>query len=289
MKILTLLLTGLFLASNAAANSKIYTTHLIKRNYEDYMEMLDGRDPLSIKDIASVAASRMTIEPLILQIAPVLGGCDCTISYLPYEEHTPHARTIEQVRNGFDITHGIAGFTDDSRYTEGIMMSEPILAPEEFYVGFYTHDQREEILGITDVEAIRKLRFAVGRSWEIDNKVLSENALRVVGADSWDNLIFMIVNNRADVVLQPFIAGNDLAFYDIYSDSTFVPIPNFRMLFGQGRHYIVSKRHPDGEEFMAALNRGLKILREDGTLRRAMIYAGVINEQTESFKEVTFD
>lgn len=280
-----LALLALGVSSGSAAEPKIYETYLPTEIYDSHIKMLDGRDPLEIDDIGSVATWRMVAETLILQVAPVLGGCDCRVAYAPYEvANTPHARSIEQVRRGMEISHGIAGFTDDSRFTDDIALSKPILKGEDFYVGFYTHEGRDEILSLSTDEQISQLRLGVGLHWEIDNLVLARNKLQAVTTDTWNSLVQLLENGRADAVLQPFISGDDLAFVDGVTKLRLIPIPGVKLRFGQGRHYFVSMRHPDGPEFLAALNKGLDMLEDNGTLQRAMEFAGVINTSTTDYR-----
>ncbi|TRD16672.1 amino acid ABC transporter substrate-binding protein [Palleronia caenipelagi] len=272
-------------AQTAAQQETTYVTRLLREDLANYLDMLDGRDPLEIEDLGATASTRMTFEPLVMQVAPVLGGCNCRVVYEPYDVHTPHARTIEQVRAGRELTHGVAGFSDDSRYAEGIWLSEPILDRQDFYVGFYTLEERTDVLAVTDFAEIRNLRFGVTRTWELDRDVIAQYGFREQTADSWPTILRMIAAGRADVVLQPFAASSDdLSFEDVANGARLKPIPGMRLLFGQGRHFIVSQNHPDGAEFLKALNRGIGILRDQGVLRRGMAHAGVIAPQTESFE-----
>jgi len=286
LSVLVVLVPGV----TSAEEPKVYNTFLIEQHFRDFQEMLDSRNPLEIEDIAALPLNRMLAEALVMQIAPVLGGCECRIEYSPYEVDTVHARSIEQVKGGQQLTHGVAGFQYDSRMNDpDIMLSDPILSADEFYVGLYTYEGRDEILSLDDPDSIAKLRFGVGRNWEIDRKILSQKGLTEVPADTWNNLIRMISIGRADVILQPFTSEPDFAFVDTVSGYRFVPIPGYKLLFGDGRYYMVSRRHPDGEAFLQSLNRGLAMLRDQGVLKQVMISAGVVNPRVDDFEELLFE
>ncbi|TRD22766.1 ABC transporter substrate-binding protein [Palleronia caenipelagi] len=274
--------------SATADELKIIRSQLNRGNLLDYERLLNGRDPLEVEDFGAFADNRMVAEHFILQIAPVLGGCDCRVVYEPYDVETPHARTIQQIREGATLTHGVAGFSDDSRYRDDVWLSDPILSADDFYVGLYTHDARAEVLATEDDEDLKNLRYAVGRHWEIDNLVLERNGLTAIPADNWESLVQMIIRGRADVVMQPFQTGPGMSFEEIAIGETFLPIPGVKMKFGQGRHFVVSKTHPDGEAFLAALNQGIKILQQDGLLNEIMTNAGVVNPNAEDLRVISF-
>lgn len=274
------------LAISAQAETKIYNVSMIEANYNDYMELLDGRDPMEIEDRGAFAPTRMTLEPFIFQIAPILGGCDCKIEVHPYTVDTPHARTLEQIRRGVEISHPIAGFESDPRYDENIILSEPILTSEEFFVGLYVHEDRKDLLALTNPDDIHALRYVVSEHWEVDKSVINHYGFNMVTGQSWNEIIQFLVAERGDVILQPFTAEADMSFTDTVIDAKFVPIPNVKLAFPFGRYYTVSRKFEGSEDFVEALNKGIKMLRDDGTLYRANIHAGITNPKIEDFTEL---
>ncbi|MGH1576480.1 hypothetical protein [Planktotalea sp.] len=278
----------------SAGDSKfrVYELFLNLPIYEDYKRSLAGKDiaDIDIADLPKIARTRHIAEILIHQIAPVLGGCNCRIMYSPYASDTSHARSLEQIRLSQQVSHGVASFLTDSRANaDGILLSEPILAADEFFVGLYTHEARSDILELDDPDELKQLRFGVSRNWEIDRKVLADRNLIEVTADGWNNLMVMVANKRADVIMQPFTAEEDFSFTDSGQGLKLLPIPNYKMLFGDGRSYTISSTHPNGEEFLTALNKGIRLLRENGTIHEFMVNSGVINERVEDFVELKFD
>lgn len=257
-------------------------THLINA-FENLSEGVDIYDPENWQELE---LDRHQLEMLIFQVAPILGGCECKIVLNSYEVDTPHARSIEQVISGEELSHPIAVFGGDSRVQSDLYLSDPVLAAEDFFVGLYTHEDRQEVLSITDEDQVRDLRFVAGQDWEIDNKIIDDYGLPHILADNWKSVTYMLRDGRADVLMQPFFPTSDLSFMD--DDMKFIPIPNMRMRFPQSRVYFVSKVHPDGREFSEYLNKGIRILSEGDFLKRAHEWAGVINPATEEF-EIIFE
>lgn len=267
----------------------VYEVGLIPNMKDQYEEMVEGFDIFDVEGWKDMELDRNTLEILIFNVAPILGGCNCEIVMNPYTVDTPHARSIEQVKSGKEISHPITVFSGDSRVEDGVYLSESILDPKDFFVGLYTHEDRKEILSLTDLETIKKLNFSVGQDWEIDNKVLDHYGLKKTQADHWGSVIFMLKSSRADVIMQPFFSTPDLSFSEVIvegqPDEKFLPIPNVKMAFPQGRVYFVSENHPQGAIFLEALNRGITELKSrDNLLRRAHEWAGVINPATADFR-----
>lgn len=270
--------------ANADAAKKTYIFHLIDQNYDDFQTMIAGNDPFDFDNWHKLDLDRQKLEALIFMVAPVLGGCECEITYEPYLEETPHARSIELVRTGLELSHPISVFSDDSRVQDGVYLSETILDPDKFFVGLYTHSDRAEVLGAKSAKEIAEMRFVAGHDWEIDNKIIDNMGVPHLYADTWNNLLSMLEIGRADVVMQPFQATDDLGFVDSESGEKFMPIPDVKMPFNQGRRYFVSKVHPDGEMFLESLNQGIALLEQkDNILYRAHEWAGVINPETEDY------
>ncbi len=280
-----------FLASPIWANEtntedgpKIIETYIADFDLEMYEATVAGHDIFDLNSWENMDLIRHSLEMLVFNVAPILGGCDCEIVMKPYTVATPHVRSIEEVRSGLVVSHPVASFTDDSRVQDGVYLSQSILNPEDFYVGLYTSKNRDDLLTTTKFEDLSNLRFIAARSWEIDNLLLEVNDLKPILGDTWENMLAMIDASRADVIMQPFTSAADLGFNDPSNETRFVPIPDVKMAFPQGRNYIVSNSHPDGVEFLEALNRGIAMLHEDDFLRRAHEWAGVINPVTEEYE-----
>jgi len=49
------------------------------------------------------------------------------------------------------------------------------------------------------------------------------------------------------------------------------------------RHFVVSKKHPKGKETFIALQKGLTILRQRGTITKAFQDSGFFNQQVKNW------
>ncbi|WP_150525094.1 hypothetical protein [Roseibium sediminis] len=281
-----ILCVGALCETPAQALDKSYVFPVNEGNLVHYQRFLDGRDPLKINDFSGPNLNRHVFEFITFQRALHDGGCDCKVEYVPFTADTSHARAIAEVKAGREISHPVAGFDSDPRYAEGIYLSVPILNADEFYVGLYTHSERQDILSLRDKEAIHNLRYTASESWVVDMQVLRSYRFHVVPAFSWQSAIDMIRFERADIILQPVSPEPDFHFTIDDEGNRFLPIPGVKLNFPAGRRYFVSRNHPDGAEFLEVLNRGLQKLESSGYLRKGQIAAGVIDPRIKDWEVV---
>lgn len=280
---------GLCVAASAVwaqSEERVLTFRVPSHDLARYQNYLQARDPLDVSNIFRLGLTRHTAEMWLFQIAPVLGGCRCTVRYQAYQTDTTHARAIAEVVAGRALADPVAGFKEDSRYGDQVWFSDPILGGDDFLVGIYTHHSRTDVLGLKEVDRLRELIYVVGRGWEVDRKVLNAKGLRFVEADNWSSALRLIEARRADAMLQPFSAQPRGALSAAGYEAQFVPVPGFMLRFGYGRHFTVSKKHPDGEAFVRHLNAGLQRLRDSGFLQRLWQDAGVLRSEARSMQEV---
>lgn len=273
-------------AAWAQADDRVLTFRVQPHDLARYQNYMQGRDPLDIGEIFRVGLTRHTAEMWLFQVASVLGGCRCNIRYQAYQTDTTHSRAVAELVAGRTVSDPVAGFKEDSRYADQVWFSDPILSGDDFLVGIYTHQSRADVLALQDAERLRELIYVVGRGWEMDRKVLSSKGLRFVDADNWSSALRLIEARRADAILQPFSSQPRRALAADGYEANFVPVPGFMVRFGYGRHFTVSKKHPEGEAFLRHLNAGLRMLRDSGFVQRLWLEAGVVHADARQFREV---
>jgi len=60
-----------------------------------------------------------------------------------------------------------------------------------------------------------------------------------------------------------------------------VPVKNVAIILKDSRHFVISKLHPKGEDAYIAMNKGLKILREQGAITKAYKEAGFFVDRSK--------
>lgn len=270
-----------------AAAETIYKVPTHGNNYSEYAAITENFDPNGTDPIPGEGLWRHLMEHLVFVRAARLGGCDCRVEIVGTESDLTYARAVEEVAAGRAMSFPAATFNSPQlEQRESILLSDPLVDESEFFVGLYTHESRTDVLELTDIDDIRALRFVVGASWATDVQVLEDRGFQIVKGVEWTSMLKMLEAGRADVIMQPFASNADMSFTDVNVEGRFLPVPNVKLSFPFSRHYIVSAEHPDGPDFLKALNNGLAILRDNGELRRLLIAAGVINPRTEAFEQL---
>jgi len=98
---------------------------------------------------------------------------------------------------------------------------------------------------------------------------------------SLESIYKMIGAERADFTLWSF---NSQPGFEITVESvTLAPLPGIKVTMHGDRRFAVSKAYPDAQAILNALNKGLEILRSNGTIARAWRESAYINKRTESW------
>lgn len=288
-KVVCILIFLIFVDKSIAMDEEYFFTihaHNLTQ-YNDYIS-LSGINETNFAStdtrLSRQGLNRQVLELLLFKKAMLLGGCGCVIEYHAADVSTSHARKIIQVKESKAIAHPIAGFNNDPRLQDKVLLSEPILDEKDFFVGFYTHSDRADVLSLRDPLAITQLRFVAATNWDVDIDVLKKHGFKTVLADSWSSAISMIRLSRADVILQPISTKDDFSFTDGDTNEVYVPIPGIKLKFGTSRRYFVSEGHPDGIDFLNVLNKGITRLRDTGFLDHANRAAGLIDDRVANWQ-----
>lgn len=97
-------------------------------------------------------------------------------------------------------------------------------------------------------------------------------------------MVDMVGRHRVDFLLAPFQVSDDLSFTT--RGFQFYPIPKVKIGLTGSRHFILSRQFPESEKLAQALNQGIAILRQKGTIERALIECGFINTKVSSWSKI---
>ena len=91
----------------------------------------------------------------------------------------------------------------------------------------------------------------------------------------------MIEGGRADFTLQDFSALDDLSIEE--GGVRLYPISHVKIALEETRHFFINRNQPDSRSVFAAMQRGLRLMHEQGEIKRALMEAGVINSRVRSW------
>lgn len=275
---LTFLLLG---SSYAAANSPVivYSNSGVMEIYDDF---IGDRDKATIDDytLDSLHSSRSVTETLLLEQALIHGGFDQKVKLI--SERIDYDNKLFLLLSGKALIYAEAFLLDDFLpHQENLYITEPLIRRGEYFVGFYTSPENKKALAATP-ETLSQLTATSNNTWVQDWRALNSIGLKkVFHVASWIYMIKMVKNQQADIILSHFQPDERMRL--MWEGHNLIPIPNMKLSLPGSRHFIVSKKHPQGEKLYIALNKGIKVLRNQGKIQKAYMQAGIFNQKVENW------
>ena len=122
-------------------------------------------------------------------------------------------------------------------------------------------------------------------SWALDAKTIEAMKLKgVEKAAKIENVFLMIDKQRADFTLGEFSANADLSVES--NGVKLVPVPNCKVAIAGSRSWVVSKKSPNADALLAALQKGVKALRAESRIERALKESGFLNPKVVAWKRL---
>lgn len=237
----------------------------------DYQLFVGDRDPININYFGGPGARRDVVEIVLLQQALNLGGFTDKVVLRP---ENSYLRILKLITDGQLPISGALMWRDDIKpYADRLFKTKAIVNEGEFIAGLYTRSDNTKALAATELKKISQLSAASNNHWIADVKTLKSLGItRIHYSTYWGQIVRMVVAGRADVTLAPFQSNPDMKV--LFEGLELVPIPGIKVALPGSRHWPVSKKHPRGAEIFAALQKGIALLEQNHTIRRAYEESG---------------
>lgn len=264
-----------------ANNDKPAPIGLLPDIKNDYLLFLAGRQPSEITFYGGPHARRDVAELILLQQALTLGSFQ---KQLVFMEDENYFRSIRNVVEGKTLTmSGSIWLQDLDTVKERVYVSQPLVRDGEFVAGFYTSPYNTKALNSKSLEDLTQLRVVSSSQWKPDLQVLEKLGFKhIMYTPNWINMVRMINAGRVDLTLAPFGLEQDMRIQ--VNGMTLTPIPEVKIIIPGSRHWPVSRNHPYGAEFFTALEKGISILRAQGTIERAYRESGFFHPEVAEWK-----
>ncbi|WP_022940815.1 hypothetical protein [Psychromonas hadalis] len=251
----------------------------VKRDYDLF---LAGRDPLKINHYGGLGSRRDVIEVVLIQQALALGGITDPIRFIVTSSH---ARIIKQVHAGKAVMSGNSIWYDLLNDRDLLYVSEEIIENGQFEAGLYTILENQKTLRATSLQDVRALTAVSSKAWIIDWQTLNAMEMSsLINTVKWTSMVKMVAKGRADFLLAPFQPSKDMSFTP--EGIHLVPVQGLKIGLQGTRHFAVSKRHPKGKEVIKALDKGIKLMKEQGIVYKAYSDSGFFNEKVKNWKNI---
>lgn len=237
--------------------------------------------PLEIRDFSSSHCSRAIVNLILLQQALQLGGGKYTIELIA----TPNpSRAVNFVRTGTAVILGEDMW--DSIFDESVYMSSEVIGTGKFEKVIVGRLNNSRLMQVKNINDLRELSVVTGHDWTIDIQTLEDMKIQYINKVPLYSLQFkMLAAGRVDFALFEASSIEDKNKAELQKFNLGV-VPGIKIGLAGSRHYMVSKKHPQGKQVFETLERGLKILREKGRIKKAMTDVGFYNEKISNWKKL---
>lgn len=240
----------------------------------DYQRFVAGRSVDTITFFGGKYARRDVVELILLQQALKRGGMNNPVVFAREENYFRGIRNI--TLGQYLTTSGTLWLEDLDTVTQRVYITSPLVQQGEFIVGLYTAPENTKALNSRSLSQLNQLSIVSSKQWKPDLHTLDVLGFhRIMYTPNWLNVARMIKAGRVDLTLAPF-GPNEDKHIEI-NDVRLVPIPGVKVAIEGSRHWAVSKTHPLGKEFYTALEKGIQLMRAEGTITRAYRECGFFN------------
>ncbi|MEO2280574.1 hypothetical protein [Pseudoalteromonas pernae] len=244
----------------------------------DYVAFLDGRSPLSISEFSTKRIRRDVVDMILAQQALKLGGFEPQFEYHSGKINFRNTRMLEQGQ--LLISFDSYWLQDAQAIEEHVYISDPVIRVGEYYAGVYSHPDNLGVQQSKHIDDFAALSAVSTPRWRSDWQTLEQLPLKkLVREDEWLAQARMVSMQWVDFMLMPMMPQ-----YNNYYQLENIALKanaNLVVLIEDSRHFVISKKHPHGQQAFAALQKGLAILREQGRISKAYKEAGFIPDLTK--------
>ena len=255
----------------------VTATQSIVDRYEKFI-IEKGGDPLQISDYKSKCSQRAVVDIVLIQQALHLADMEIDIEFLIVPNPIRGQITVKTGKAAM-FAHDIW----EENFDNEVYKSYPIIRKGEYEALIFTLPKNEGVLSVQSLEDLKNYKPVISQSWTKDIKTLRDMGFSDIILPNRYDLIFRTIDGgRGDFTL---LSGSELnqsrAFVD---DIILYPVIGIKIQYPFSRHFMISKKYPDGKEIHKALNRGLVMLRKKGIIFKAMSECGFINVKIKDWK-----
>lgn len=215
--------------------------------------------------------SRPLASLIIIQQALAAGG-------LPVQVEFMEVPNTARMRMAVSLGEAVIACQDlfSAAFEDSVYMSSAVIPRGAFIKGIYTTEKNGIVLNARSLNHLRLLRAVSSTAWKVDWATLQKLGFINVRNVHRESLMFRLVNEgEADFALLEFPHGEDLGLE--LDGIRLVPVPGVKLGLDDSRHFMVSRKHPDGAAVFRALEQGLTVLRKQGRIKAFYTDAGFYN------------
>jgi len=265
-----LLVTAFEASSNVVEDVVIFIRDDV---YDDYSRFLNGRKPIEVKDFSGAYIRRDVVDMIIAQQALSLGGFNKSFRYHKGNANYRNTKLLEdgQLLLSFDSVWSV----DAKQLAEYVYISDPVIRNGEYFAGIFTSPNNKKALQLKQFADFKQLTAVSTPRWQTDWQTLSALPLKeLLREDEWLGQVRTVSMQWVDFMMMPLMPSLNNRYS--LENIELVAVPNVVLQLNDSRHFIISKKHPDGKAAFAAIQKGLQQLRNSSAIEKAYREAGFI-------------
>jgi hypothetical protein len=248
--------------------------------YDDYLCLVKGREIKTINEYGGKCARREVTEILLIQQMLALGGFDYDFELEPgyYAQ-----KDVKLLKSGMLLVGVDSFWSSQAKLLQSDVYITPALIEEGSYVaGLYTVEGNTKALSASNERKIKNLSIISSKTWPVDWQLIQSLGFSNISHEvSWMTQAKLMRAKLVDVMLIPFSNEKDKSY--VFLDTKFIPIPNVKVSFPEGRHVLISKKHPLGKQAYKAFLKGMKIMKASGAIEKAFKQSGLTREDVRDW------
>ena len=228
-------------------------------------------------------AVRPAVDLLLELQALKAGGLDFDFELV--RKLTYELAKVEVIEGRAELTAETVWDDEIAANARSLLKTEAIIRNGEFVKGIYGLPTNAQLLKLSSLDELRDHVGAVVSNWALDAKTMEGLQLKGLKKAIKPEFVFaMIQKQQADFMLGEFSPAPDMGISS--GGVKLVPVPNCKVAIMGSRSWIVSGASPLAETILGALARGIKILRDNGTIERAYMESGFFNPRVADWKRL---
>lgn len=260
----------------------VYSTEGPLQGYLDLIterpNFLDDSKPLLVEE-----SQRAVSEIRIFHQAVLSSGLGVSLKLKPESTNMRRAFLLAQKGRMISFTETYS-HEDIVDKRDTFYISQAVLRENEYPVGLYSSVENHRALNATPGQ-LNQLSAASHPEWHTDWRILEAIGVKkIYPVESMVDALNLVAHQKVDIVLRAFHRGEGFVY--TYKQQKFAPILGIKVFFPDSRHFLVSRRHPDGERLFEALEMGLSKMRQRGEIEKIYQRFGVMDPRVSDWRVV---
>lgn len=246
--------------------------------YNDYIRFLNSREVLEVTDFSGEYIRRDIVDMILAQQALKLGGFDKSFRYQRGNINFTNSKMLE--KGILLISFDTYWLTDANIQKNSVYISDAVIRRGEYFAGIFASPNNKKVRRLRSLSDFNDLSSVSTPRWHTDWSTLKQLPLKkLVREDEWLSQVRMVSMQWVDFMLMPLMP--EVNNHYVLEDISLIAVPDTLVLLDDSRHFVISKRHPEGQNAFAAMQKGLAMLRKQGRIKKAYTEAGFFPDTSD--------